>query len=57
MTGFVIIVFVLMALCIVGLVSIAYIFSDAVIGLITGMVAGWMLAALIVLIMECFDLI
>ena len=57
MTEFVIIAFVVMALCIVGLVSITYIFSDDVIGLIIGMAAGWMLAALIVLIMECFDLI
>lgn len=57
MTGFVIISSVLMALCIVGLVSIAYIFSDDVIGLITGMAAGWMLAALIVLIVECLDFI
>ena len=57
MMGLVIIGFVLMALCIVGLVSIAYIFSDDVIGLITGMAAGWMLAALIFLIVECFDLI
>lgn len=57
MTGFVIIAFVLMALCIVSLVSIAYIFSDDVIGLITGMAAGWMIATLIVLIMECFNLI
>ena len=57
MMGLVIIGFVLMALCIVGLVSIAYIFSDDVIGLITGMAAGWMLAALVVLVVECFDLI
>lgn len=57
MTGFVIIAFVLMALCIVGLVSIAYIFSDDVIGLIAGMAAGWMLATLIILIVECFDFI
>lgn len=57
MAGFVIISFTLMALCIVGFVSIAYIFSDDVIGLIVGMAAGWMLAALIVLIVECFDFI
>lgn len=57
MAGFVIIAFVLMALCIVGLVSIAYIFSDDVIGLIAGMAAGWMLATLIVLIVKCFDFI
>lgn len=57
MAGFVIISFILMALCIVGSVSIAYIFSDDVTGLITGMAAGWMLAALIVLIVECFDFI
>ena len=56
MIGFVIIAFVLM-LCIVCLISIAYIFSDDVIGLITGMAAGWMLAALIVLIVKCFDFI
>lgn len=57
MTGFVIIAFVLMGLCIAGLIFIAYVFSDDVIGLITGMAAGWMLAALIVLIVECFDFI
>lgn len=57
MAGFVIIAFVLMALCIVGLVSIAYIFSDDVIGLITGMAAGCMIAALIVLIVDCLDII
>lgn len=52
MAGLVIIGFVLMALCIVGLVSIAYIFSDDVIGLIAEIAAGWMLATLIV---KCFD--
>lgn len=57
MIGFVIIGFVLMAICIVGLVFIAYVFSDDGIGLITGMAAGWMLAALIFLIVECFDFI
>lgn len=57
MIGLVIIGCILMGLCIAGLIFIAYVFSDDVIGLITGMAAGWMLAALIVLIVECFDLI
>ena len=57
MTGFVIIWFVLMAICIVCLISIAYVSSDNVICLISGMSAGWMLAALIFLVMEFFDII
>lgn len=57
MTGLVIIWFVLMAICIVCLISIAYVYSDDVIVLIAGMSAGFMLAALIFLIMEFFDLI
>ena len=57
MTGLVIIWFVLMAICIVCLVSIAYVSSDNVICLISGMSAGWMLAALIFLVMEFFDII
>lgn len=57
MIGFVIIWFVLMAICIVCLISIAYVYSDDVIALIAGMSAGFMLAALIFLIMEFFDII
>lgn len=57
MTWLVIIWFVLMAICIVCLISIAYVYSDDVIVLIAGMSAGFMLAALIFLIMEFFDLI
>lgn len=57
MTWIVIIWFVLMAICIVCLISIAYVYSDDVIALIAGMSAGFMLAALIFLIMYCFDII
>lgn len=57
MTWLVIIWFVLMAICIVCLISIAYVYSDDVIVLIAGMSAGFMLAALIFLIMEFFYLI
>lgn len=57
MTLLVIIWFVLMSICIVCLISIAYVYSDDVIVLIAGMSAGFMLAALIFLIIEFFDLI
>ena len=57
MTGLVIIWFVLMAICIVCLIYIAYVYSDDVIVLIAGMSAGFMLAALIFLIMEFFEII
>ena len=57
MTGLVIIWFVLMEICIVCLISIAYVSSDNVICLISGMSAGWMLAALIFLAMKFFDII
>lgn len=55
MTALVVFCLILMAVSIVVLVSIAYILDD-VAGFITGVMAGWICAMFIVLVVEYFNL-